>query len=187
MSFTSGKFDMSMFSMANAAEQEEDASFTAPEAEYLTVASGLTVTLAKQPIEGSVYIDGLTAGASAAAGVYTISEKTITFAEGDVAVGDQVLVTYETTNAASVVNIANKTSAIGEATLKWPVYSSGDDCTESGVKGHIVCKIFRCRATQAPGFDTSYKSAATNSVTFSAMDAKRSDGRSYAIAYIPAE
>ena len=31
--------------------------------------------------------------------------------------------------------------------------------------------------------DTSYKSAATNSVTWSAMDAKRDDGAVYNIAY----
>ena len=38
--------------------------------------------------------------------------------------------------------------------------------------------------TAMPGFDTSYKSAATNSVTFSALDPKREDESIYNIAYV---
>ena len=36
------------------------------------------------------------------------------------------------------------------------------------------------------GFDTSYKSAATNSVTWATMDPKRDDGKAYSIAYVAA-
>lgn len=187
MTFTSGKFDMNLFTMANAAPQETDNAFATFESEYLTVGEGLKVTIAKEPIEGTIFIDGFTEGETAAEGVYTVSEKEITFNTGDVAVGDQVLVTYEVSETATVVNVTNKTSARGEAMLKWPVYSAGEDCTDSGIKGYIICKIYRCRVTQAPGFDTSYKSASTNSVTFAAMDAKRNDGRSYTLAYVANE
>ena len=45
----------------------------------------------------------------------------------------------------------------------------------------------RCRATALPGFDNSYKSAATNSVTFSAIDAKRPDKKFYDIIFEPLE
>ena len=40
-------------------------------------------------------------------------------------------------------------------------YGSGDDCSEAGVIGYYIVKVFRARITQVPGMDTSYKSAAT--------------------------
>lgn len=43
----------------------------------------------------------------------------------------------------------------------------------------------RCRATALPGFDSSWKSAQTNSVTFSAMDAKRADKKYVEYYYEP--
>jgi hypothetical protein len=43
----------------------------------------------------------------------------------------------------------------------------------------------RCRATAMPGFDNSYKSAATNSVSFSAIDAKRADKKFVEYYYEP--
>lgn len=68
--------------------------------------------------------------------------------------------------------------------VKWPVYANGQETKAAGVKGYVLEKIFKCRATQMPGFDTSYKSAATNSVTFATMDARRADGKTYSIAYV---
>ena len=53
------------------------------------------------------------------------------------------------------------------------------------MKGDLYLHIYRCRVTQLPGFDTSYKSAATNSVTFAAIDPKRPDGKMYSYYYVP--
>ena len=94
-------------------------------------------------------------------------------------------VTYLTElTSGNVSMIDNTTSVIGEALLRWPVYNSGDDCSDSGIKGYAEMRIFRCRVTQAPGFDSSYKSAMTNQVTFATMDAKRADGAAYSVAFV---
>ena len=45
--------------------------------------------------------------------------------------------------------------------------------------------IPRVRVTALPGFDNSYKSAATNAVTFSAIDPKRADEKMYDLYYEP--
>lgn len=96
-------------------------------------------------------------------------------------------ISYEyTIDTANVIKIDNKSAATGEAVMKWPVYGAGDDCTDNAVKGYVILRMYRCRVTQMPGFDTSYKSAATNAVTFSAMDAKKDDGEIYEIAYVDA-
>ena len=49
------------------------------------------------------------------------------------------------------------------------------DCTESTIKGYLHRVFYRVRATAMPGFDSSYKTAATNSITFAAIDPKRAD------------
>ncbi len=84
-----------------------------------------------------------------------------------------------------LINIDNKTSAIGEVVMKWPVYASGEDCTDSAIKGHLVLHMYKCRVSAMPGFNTSYKQASTNSVTWSTMDPKREDKAVYSIAYLP--
>ena len=43
----------------------------------------------------------------------------------------------------------------------------------------------RVRATALPGFDNSYKSASTNSITFSAIDPRRADKKMYEMIYEP--
>ena len=83
-----------------------------------------------------------------------------------------------------VAKIDNKSVAMGEAVLKWPVYASGDDCTDSAIKGHVVMRLYRARLTRLPGFDTSYKNAATFAFDLSAMDPKRDDGMIYELAYV---
>lgn len=83
----------------------------------------------------------------------------------------------------SVAKFDNKSVAMGEAVLKWPVYASGDDCTESSIKGYLIIRMYRARITQMPGFDTSYKSAATFQFQLSAMDPKRDDGTIYDMFY----
>ena len=145
-------------------------------------ATAMTLTLTRTPKEGTVSIAGV------AAEDFSVANKVITFtaALGGVADGDPVEVSYEYEVAgANIIQIDNQTSAIGEAVFKYPVYNSGSDCTESSIKGYLVIHVYRCRVSQMPGFDTSYKSAATNSVTWSALDAKRDDDACYSIAYYP--
>ena len=73
----------------------------------------------------------------------------------------------------------------GSLYAHWPVYSSGTDCTESAIKGWLHLYVPRVRVTALPGFDNSYKSAATNGVTFAAIDPKRADEKMYDIYYEP--
>lgn len=96
-----------------------------------------------------------------------------------------VEVTYQTALAAGadVLYSTNRDSVIGEAFLRWPVYSANADCTDSSIKGYVELHVFRCRVTQGPGFDTSYKTAQTNQITLSAVDAKRADDATYSLAY----
>lgn len=105
----------------------------------------------------------------------------------EVPVGTTVDVTYEKQYTAGVVKemlVDNRSTAMGKVICKWPVYGSSDVCTDSAIRGYVIMTIFKARVTAAPGFDTSYKSAATNQITLSAMDAKREDGMVYSIAYI---
>lgn len=59
--------------------------------------------------------------------------------------------------------------------------------SESSIKGWLHLCMKRCRATALPGFDSSYKTASTNSVTFSAIDAKRADKKFIEYTYEPLE
>ena len=89
-------------------------------------------------------------------------------------------------NGASVATVkTNSTTAKGSLYAHWPVYSSGTDCTESAIKGWLHLYVPRVRVTALPGFDNSYKSAATNGVTFAAIDPKRADEKMYDIYYEP--
>lgn len=64
-------------------------------------------------------------------------------------------------------------------------YDSGEDCTEAGIIGYYYVRVFRARITTMPGFDTSYKSAATFNFTLTALDASRlrNDDKCYVCAY----
>ena len=57
--------------------------------------------------------------------------------------------------------------------------------TESAIKGWLHLYLPRVRVTALPGFDNSYKSASTNSVTFAAIDPKRADEKMYDLCYEP--
>ena len=104
-----------------------------------------------------------------------------------VAVGDTIRVAYRRrVNGASLATVkTNSTTAKGSLYAHWPVYSSGTDCTESAIKGWLHLYVPRVRVTALPGFDNSYKSAATNGVTFAAIDPKRADEKMYDIYYEP--
>lgn len=148
---------------------------------------------------GSVRINGYTeaAGQNAEAGKFkvaitasgaeTAGKTEITFAEGDQAVGDTVRVSYKRrlVDTQKVDVGTNSTTAKGALYAHWPVYSSGGDCTEAAVKAWLHLYLPRVRATALPGFDSSYKSAATNSVTFAAIDPKRGDNKMFGLYFEP--
>lgn len=102
----------------------------------------------------------------------------------EIAEGQEITVSYRYINKAMVTEVDNKSSAVGEAVLVYPVYAAGDNCTESSIIGHVYMTVYRARFTQMPGLDGSYKSASTYQFTLSAMDAKRPDDACYSIAYI---
>lgn len=82
-----------------------------------------------------------------------------------------------------VAKFDNASAAMGEAVLKWPVYASGDDCSESAIKGYLIIRMYRARIARMPGFDASYKTASTFDFQLSAMDPKREDGKIYDMFY----
>ena len=197
ISMTSGQFNADLFALANGTKFDADSSYTTYITEHLTPdATAHTVTLSQTPLTNSVSIAGMEEGTTAADETpasgntpatnakFAVSGTTVTF---PTSITGEVEISYEyTVSGAKVAQIDNQTSAIGEAVFKWPVYNSGEDCTDAAVKGYVIMKVYRCRVTQMPGFDTSYKSAATNQVTWATMDAKRDDGKSYSIAYVDA-
>ena len=95
----------------------------------------------------------------------------MTFATGDVAEGDSVRVGYyRTVTEAHVVSVkSTSTSAKGEAWLTIPVYTDG--------KGYVIIRLYRVRVSAQPGFDNSYKTAATNAITMQALNPDRADGK----------
>jgi hypothetical protein len=181
---------MEMFEMANATELEAATDYGVYETKRYDVGDDLKITLPKEVDTESIQIRGLEAGDEATTGTYKVeggtdADVTITFAEGDVTAGDMVRVSYMR-KAATVQKMVVKTTsptARGMAEIEYPVYSAGTDCTESAIKGILRLRIHRCRVTAMPGFDTSYKTAATNSVTFAAMDPKRADGAVYELTW----
>lgn len=144
-----------------------------------------------------MYIAGLEEAEAAAAGKYKVvitaaaedadGKTVITFAEGDVTVGDVIRVSYirRVVDAQVVTVTTTSTTAKGAVVYTYPVYSSGADCTESSIKGKLYMSVPRVRVTALPGFDSSYKSAGTNSVTFAAIDPQRPDGKLYDLIYEP--
>ena len=150
---------------------------------------------------GSVRIRGLEEatgeGAAAATGKFTVvitdateqaaGATVITLHESDATVGDTLRVSYRrrVIGAQRVTVTTKSTTSKGAFYAHWPVYSSGTDCTESAIKGWLHLYIPRVRVTALPGFDNSYKSASTNSVTFAAIDPKRADEKMYDLYYEP--
>lgn len=201
MSFTSGKFDTAMFSMANAIKDkkedegdhawETNSSYLMSTGERHTPNASHVITLMHTPAANpkggsSVYIAGMEEASGAgtiATGTYKVDaeNKTVTFSADDVL--DFVDVVYDYVKEVTEAIVTNKESAIGEAVCIWPVYGSGDDCTESDIVGYYVVKVFRARITSVPGMDTSYKSAATFTFELQALDPKRNDEGAYSIAF----
>lgn len=191
---TSGQFNADLFAMANGKEFEADATYSTFFTEYPEYdGDNYQLTLTRTPVEGTVSIAGLTHYDPATKTTtydYTVNYETKTIeiaanAREGLVDGQAVEVMYEAVvTGANKIDIQNDTAAVGEAVFKWPIYENGEDCTESSIKGFVVVSVPRCRVTQQPGFDTSYKSAATNSCTWSALDPKQ--GRAtWTMAYYP--
>lgn len=186
VTFASSQFGLDMFEMAGATNAVVGDVGVRASGRY-EVEEGLKITIPMEVQAGTVYINGLELADAAEAGKYTVAitpasadaagSTVITFAEGDVVVGDTVRVAYKRRAVETAVVSDHTTSKTvkGELTLTWPVYSAGIDCTESTIKGYLHRVFYRVRATAMPGFDSSYKTAATNSVTFAAIDPKRPD------------
>lgn len=161
MNFTCGQFDADLFAMANKVDYVENANYQLDTNERHEPDANHQIELLQTPVEGSIFISGMepitTQSGTVTAGHYLINGKKITFsADDDI---DFVDVVYKYVQAAHEAIVTNKESAIGEASAIWPVYGSGDDCTESAIVGYYVVKVFRARITTIPGMDTSYKSA----------------------------
>ena len=170
--------------MANATDYQSNANYAMPTSERHEIDANHQITLLETPIDGSVSIRGMEEvdTAPTKAGEFQVNAETkkVTFYETE---EGTIEVIYDYAKAVQEAIIDNKSSAIGEASCVWPVYGSGDDCSESAIIGYYIVKVFRARITTAPGFDSSYKSAATFQFTLSAMDAKRNDEGAYSAAY----
>lgn len=183
MNFTSGKFDADLFAMANKTEFSQNSNYELDTSERHELDTNHEIELLQTPVADSIYIAGMeaTSEQTVASGKYKVDGKKITFsADDDI---DFVDVIYAYVKEVQEAIITNKESAIGEAAAIWPVYGSGDDCTESSIGGYYIVKVFRARITTLPGMDTSYKSAATFNFVLQALDAKRNDEGAYSTAY----
>lgn len=190
---------MDMFEGMTNTNLETDSTFEMWKNGMFTVDASLAIKIPETIVAGSSFIFGSSyvAGVETSAGKHT-EEAVATAAEvpahtlvkfhsGDAAKDDIVRVVYRVVKSAEKAKIlTNSTSARGEVTMKWPVYSSGADCSEAAIKGYVILTIYLARVSAMPGFDTSYKSAATNSVTFAAIDPRRADGQMYSVSYVAA-
>lgn len=189
MSITSGKFEADLFVMTNATQFEKNEAYQMPMTETLVPDGENQIDLAQHPITGSVSITGLEETAqNVVSGKFKVIAGTgdlptkIQFYAGDIA--NDVTVHYFYKVEAQEANIDNRSSAMGEAIMKYPVYGSGDDCTDSSIIGYVLVHVYKCRVTTQPGFDASYKTANTFQFTLAAMDAKRPDEATYSIAFV---
>lgn len=109
------------------------------------------------------------------------------FHADDVAEGDTIIVmyTFAAANVHSVPVKTNSPTAKGEAWFHFPVYSSGEDCSDSAILGIVDIHVFRVRVTTPATLDTSYKTAATFPVSFSSIDPHRADKLMYEIIWRP--
>lgn len=194
LGFSSADFTMDIFGLANnlTAAASTEASLRS---DLFEVTTGLIVIIpelyALNP-ENNVFVDGFTMGtATAAAGVCKVETVTnttkITFYTGEVAVGDYVLVSYYHTpvNGKAISVLTTTNGGRGQLFARYPVYSGGSTCTDAAVKGYLTLNIYRCRVTEMPGLDSSYKSESNPALKFSAMDPKRPDKKMFSLTYEP--
>ena len=204
MQATSGQFNAEIFAMANGQNFEENKEYYVPFTDVIELKDDIELyeietddpivtDLAAYPVtvegmekanskteipDGMFFVEASTMDSTK--GKYVTK---ITFGETANAEGiNTVDVTYYIKQTVKQIKVDNKTTAVGELIAKWPVYSSGEEGNAGGVKGHLIMQVYKCRITQMPGFDTSYKSAATNSVTFSTVESRAHED-AYSIAY----
>ena len=152
-----GQFDADLFAMANKTEYAENVDYQLDTNERHEPDANHQIELLHTPVEGSIFIAGMepitTQSGTVTSGHYLINGKKLTFsADDDI---DFVDVVYKYVQAAHEAIVTNKESAIGECSAIWPVYGSGDDCTESAIVGYYVVKVFRARITTIPGINES--------------------------------
>lgn len=155
MSFESAQFDADLFAMANQQTFHESTTYVMPVTEILTAASGGVFTLSETPVAGSVSIPNCVLeankdGDADTRPTYTVSGTSVTCDQFEA--GDEVEISYEVVKTVNTIEITNKTSAVGELVAKFPVYATGDEEDSAGVKGYVILKIYKCRATAMPGF-----------------------------------
>lgn len=192
MTLTSAEFTMEMFEAANGVNAVDETVFIDEVKSYPVVSNSIIIPF-KVDAE-SVYINGLTKGDAVAEGVFTVevsedeAETVITFNEGEFENDTDVEVFFdrEVENVRTLNMTTGAPSSRGAAFMRWPLYAGSEDGAESAIKGYIQLEVPLCRVTALPGFDSSYKTASTQSITLSAMDAGRADERWYALRYIPA-
>ena len=194
--FESSQFTAEIFEMANGVSMQEG-DFGILESNRFDVESGLKITIPYEVKEGSVIIRGLTEDTTAATGKFAVSitaatastsgKAEVTFASGDVTVGQTVRVAYQrrVVGAAKVPVKTTSTTAKGSLFAHWPIYSDGTSCADAAVKAILHLYIPRVRVTALPGFSSSYKQAATTGLTFAAMDPKLGSKSMYDLVYEP--
>ena len=194
--FASSQFSVDMFEMANATNLVTG-DFGTLESKRFEVETGQVINIPYECQTGSVKIRGLREDTTLAAGKFTVAitaatadtdgATVVTLNTGDATVGDTIRVSYRRRMVdATQVSVSTKsTTAKGALYAHWPIYSAGGDCREAAVKAWLHLYLPRVRVTALPGFDSSYKSPATNAVTFAAIDPKRADDKMYDLYYEP--
>ena len=192
MQITSGKFEADLFVMTNATKFSTNATFKMMHTETLELDGDNEVELTYTPVTGTISIPypneaGMMeeTSSSPTAGKFKVTTASnitkLTFAANDI--GTKVTVSYYYNDSVEEARIDNRSSAMGEAIMQYPVYGNGDDCTDASIIGYVTVKVFKCRVTAQPGFDASYKTAGTFQFTLAAMDAKEADEAAYSISY----
>lgn len=192
MTFTSAEFTMEMFEAANGVNAVDGTAMISEVKSYMV--TGNSIVIPYKVDADSIWINGLEKDNAAGEGKFAVeveeqgNSTTITFGEGDVEDGTDVEVFFdrEVENVHTLNMTTSAPSSRGSVTARWPLYAGSEDGAESAIKGYIQIEIPLCRVTALPGFDSSYKTASTQSVTFSAMDAGRADELWYLVRFIPA-
>lgn len=159
--------------MTNSTEFSQNASYKMPFTETLSPDSTThKVELTHDPVATSISIpypkatpsdSGLMEGTTAqqvAAGKFKLTpaagaqKATLEFNAADIA--DTVTISYEYVVTAEEAIIDNRSSAIGEAVLVYPVYGDASGCDiQSSIIGHVVMRVYKARVTAQPGLDGS--------------------------------
>lgn len=195
LGFSSAEFTMDLYAMANNVDMVP-ASEPIMKSELFEVGADLKITVNENyddapetmvSVPGFESIAGTTATSGKIAVESAAGTTTITFATGDVTVGETILVSYMHTPVGGTAIYVPTTgsSARGELFAHYPVMSGGKDCADASIKGYLTIRLYRARVTEMPGLDSSYKSETNPAVKFSAIDPGRADKRMFSLTYEP--